>query len=264
MRNQAGTALAVIFVLGACRAAQGATIADGNWVNQVYLDLLHRPVDPAGLANAVLALDANVTRSAFVFGITGTAEYRTVLVDDLYNSLLNRPPTPGEGATAILDLSNGVTDEQEGAQLIGLNEYYNGPGGGTDAGFVNILYNDLLHRNPGSNELLQNLQLLSNATPHSAIALNIYGSQEYRIDLVNTFYLEFLRRGPQPAETNVAVNFLNANGTDEQLIALLLGSTEYYGLAQTSQTPEPATNGLLVAAIAAGLVVRRRKYISRF
>src|SRR5205085_2153505 len=66
-----------------------------NWVAQVYLDVLHRGVDPDGLAAWGGLLDLGLAnRFQVALAIETSPEARTVQVDTLYRQLLGRPADP--------------------------------------------------------------------------------------------------------------------------------------------------------------------------
>src|SRR5262249_59796038 len=86
------------------------------------------------------------TRDQVVRGIVTSVEYRTVVVRGLYQKYLRRDADTG-GLNAFVNFLNaGGTVEAATASMVSSDEYFNGPGGGTNAGFLDVLYKDGLGR----------------------------------------------------------------------------------------------------------------------
>ena len=136
-----------------------------------------------------------------------------------------------------------------------------GHSGGTDAGFVGALFHDFLQRTPSSAELSFWETALGTMT-RDQVASMILGSLEYDTDLVKSYYLQFLQRSADSAGLAFFASALNGGTlTDEQVIASLIGSDEYFTLAQTSsqtQTPEPQSVVLLALGLAALILLRKQ------
>ena len=72
-------------------------------MNQVYLDLLHRPIDGAGLAFWEGRLNAGASRYSVVLAIESSREFALTTLTDLSQSLVGDRPDgvdaePGDGA----------------------------------------------------------------------------------------------------------------------------------------------------------------------
>jgi hypothetical protein len=101
----------------------------------------------------------------------------------------------------------------------------------SNACFVTSLYRDLLGRLPDSTELSNGLSfLVSNG--RAVYASSLLGSDGYRTMLIQGFYQRFLGRPTSESEILAAIGILNGPGTDEQVIALLTGSVEYFNQAR--------------------------------
>ena len=100
--------------------------------------------------------------------------------------------------------------------------------------FVNKLYADLLNRSPASTESTVVVMLLGFGVTRVQIAGMLTSSNEYRTDLVQQLYNNFLHRAASPLEVNAFVGFLQQGGTDDDLKAAILGSDEYFRLGRLS------------------------------
>jgi hypothetical protein len=246
--------VAIVALLACSNLAFGGTIAEQNFIDAVYQDLLHRPADPGGLAAYLFVLDSGGSAFDVAHAIDTTEEYYTDLVGSYYQSYLNRPADAGSNALVALLMAGGA-DAVAQADLLGSPEYFINRGAGDNSDFLNALYQDLLNRpaDPGAIALF--LPLLNAATPRSQVAAELLNSLEYNNDLVNGYFLRFLGR---PAGSNGPhdVSELGVGATDETVIAQILGTPEFFALAQTqTATPEPGT--FLLFAVGSGLVLTR-------
>ncbi|TMQ32650.1 MAG: DUF4214 domain-containing protein, partial [Planctomycetota bacterium] len=110
------------------------------------------------------------------------------------------------------------------------DEFYQTVSGGTDPGFVNNLYKDLLSRmadTAGFNSFVQSLSS-AEASSRQVLSNLLTRSDEYLGNLVASAFQKYLQR---PASSTDVTNWVNAfhNGArDEDLIAGLMGSGEYF------------------------------------
>src|SRR5262249_45361946 len=203
--------------------------ANQRFVTQVYLDLLNRPVDASGLTFWSGQLDGGATRSAVVANIERSQEYRTLVVTGIYQTLLHRAPDPGGLNTFVTFLSSGRTIEQVKSSIAGSPEYFQTRGGGNNNGFLTALYQDALNRAIDSGGQTTFTNALNNGASRTDVATTIFGSTEYRQNLVQGYYMHFLRRPADTAGLNGFVNALGAGARDEDVIAAIVGSPEYFG-----------------------------------
>jgi glucose/arabinose dehydrogenase len=124
------------------------TLANQQFVAQVYRDLLHREADTAGLAGWTSAVDHGATRTQVVLQVESSAEYLDGVVQQLYSQLLHRAADPAGLQSAVTFLQSGGTDEQLAAALAGSAEYFQVRGGGSNDSFLIALYQDALTRQP--------------------------------------------------------------------------------------------------------------------
>src|SRR5262249_3463185 len=117
-----------------------------RFVEKVYLDLLHRDVDPLGVSYWAALLDGGASSTQVVRGLQGSEEYRIDLVQSLYQQFLRRAADPVGLSAWVGALATGTTVEQIEAGLIGSVEYFQRFGSGTNDGFLQSLYQDVLHR----------------------------------------------------------------------------------------------------------------------
>jgi hypothetical protein len=203
-----------------------------RFVAQLYLDLLHRQVDPLGLAAWTSSLVHGATRGQVVMAIESSVEYRSDLVTALYVQYLHRGPEAAGLQAFVGFLASGGTLEQVAAMITGSGEYFVNRGGGTNDGFLTALYADALHRAVDSAGRSIFDRALAQGATRQQVAQAIFASNEYRQDLVRSFYWLYLHRPADRGGLNAFAGALGQGATDQAVIAAILASKEYYTLAQ--------------------------------
>jgi Domain of unknown function (DUF4214) len=129
------------------------------------------------------------------------------------------------GFTALL--AAGGTLEQVESMILASPEYYQ-THGGSDAGFLAAVYHDVLNRPLDVAGQAGWTAALAHGSSRGQVAAAILESDEYRRDLVQTYYESFLGR---PADQGGLAGFVTAlahGQRDEDVMAMFLGSDEYF------------------------------------
>ena len=199
-----------------------------RFVAQAYLDLLGRAVEPAGLAGWSNYLSAGNSRAQMVQAIENSSEYRVLVVQNAYSRLFHRPADSG-GLTAFVAFRGmGGTIEQMESVIAGSAEYYMRRAGGTPGGFVDALFQDALGRTEDSGTRALWVQALNGGMTTMQLAAGIFSSDEYRSILITGYYQHFLRRSPDSLGLAMILNFMRGGGRDQDAVAGLVGSAEYF------------------------------------
>jgi protocatechuate 3,4-dioxygenase beta subunit len=206
-----------------------------SFVFQAYHDLLHRAPDHPGMDAWSALLDSGAPRSAVVQGIQGSVEYLYQEINSLYQNLLHRPVDAFGLSNAISLLTNTQYVPGTGDLLLQLEvdilsspEYYFNRGGGTNAGFLSAVYGDVLGRGIDSTGAsVFGAQLASGVSP-AVVAKEILFSTESEARIVNLDYLTLLHRNADPTGMNAFLGVLQQGGTNDQIIAALVSSSEYF------------------------------------
>jgi hypothetical protein len=204
-----------------------ATTHNQRFLSEVYDDLLGRKIDGQGLANWGGLLDQGVSRDQVVLDIENTTEYRMDQVEALYQRYFKRAADPTGLSGGVAFLENGGTVEQLAAALIDSPEYAQ-RAGSTDTQFFNTVYMDTFGRPIDQTGLNNILALRAQGASRASLVANILSSDEYRMDLVRSFYFQFLDRMGSQDELNNWSAFLAQGHRDEVAIADIMGSTEYF------------------------------------
>jgi hypothetical protein len=204
------------------------------FVAELYEDLLARAPELDGLEFWAGQLDQGMPRGNLVRNFEHTPEYVGTIIRPAYQQFLFRPADPiGLAFWTDQMLNHGLSDEQLQADFIGSPEYYVIRGGGTDAGWVTAMYNDLLHRPPDQNGLSFWLGQLAKGVTRSQVAFGFTSSPESEAVWTNGAYFQYLGRAAQPPEVDQAVAEITKQGfSREDVLALVLGMDEYFNHAR--------------------------------
>jgi autotransporter-associated beta strand protein len=201
--------------------------ANQGFVAQLYRDLLHRVVDPAGLVQWTAGLSAGASRQEVALALVNSPEYRANQVDALYRSLLGRAADPIGLSGFVAFLDGGGTLEQVRVEIASSAEYAQTRGGGSDDGFVTALFQDAFHRPVDPTFLTLLDSGLVNRGDHRQLAEVIFGSDEYRQDLLRDDYQRFLHRAADDVGLSAWLGALRSGMSEQEVIAAIAGSDEY-------------------------------------
>ena len=228
-----------------------SVLSDTNFINQVYLDLLGRPVDSPSLPGLLTYLETpGNTPQGLALTVLTSNDYRTDLVGSYYNAYLHRNADPG-AAGFVNDLTGGATDEQVQSLILGSPEYF-ADQGSDNTQFIDAIFPDVLNRPAAPTDVTTWLGFLAGNT-RAQMAAALLSSPEYDHVLVNDYYEAYLDRPVDSPGLMAFVPQLQGSVTNEDVQSEILGSPEFYNLAQVppaTQTPEPAALWQVSAGVA--------------
>jgi hypothetical protein len=126
--------------------ADNAGTPNQRFVEQLYWDLLRRPVDSSGLTSWTGLLDQGLSRTQVATAIQSSGEYHTLVVGDMYQLVLGRIVDPSGLTAWVSFLNQGGTAEQLEAILLGSDEFFAVHGSDNNQGFLPALYQIVLQR----------------------------------------------------------------------------------------------------------------------
>jgi uncharacterized repeat protein (TIGR02543 family) len=197
------------------------------FLTNLYRDVLERPIDPISLAILAPKLSTGTPPQDVALGVLQSLEYRALLVGGFYMTFLHRAPSPTELAAGLAQLVGGAADESLEAALFGSAEYLSTRGGGTNDGFLDALFQDLLGRVPTASERGTQRTAIENGTPRSQIATRLLTSAEARTKVIKAYLSTFLNRQATQAELDAYLAQLGGGASPESVAATVLGSPEY-------------------------------------
>ena len=125
---------------------------------------------------------------------------------------------------------------------------------------VSTIYQLILGRRPGSEELNAATSQLASGLSLEALALKLVQSPEYRTIQVRDYFLSHLKRIPTTSETNYFVNKLLSGSTPDQVRGIILGSSEYRSLHPDTTD---FVQSLFVETIARAADAKERKNLGK-
>ena len=206
------------------------------FAGQQFLDVLGRPADPGGLVAWTAALQSGATSQAgMVAALMNSPEANIVIepVNRLYRAYFKRNPDIGGLNYWMGRLRSGATLGQVSAQFASSAEFVGTYGALNDAGFVELVYRNVLNRPAdaaGAGYWM--MQLGARRLDRGGVMVNFSESPEYRVatgkwnDVVQV-YVGLLRRSPDQGTIDAWIGQLNAGKPLTELIAAVLGSNEY-------------------------------------
>jgi uncharacterized delta-60 repeat protein len=211
----------------------GSASDNERYVSQLYLDLLRRSADAAGLAHWTAFLDQGNSRLALVQMFEASPEYRALVVENLYGYILGRAVDSLGLNDKVNFLNQGGTAEQLEADLLGSDEYFSNPtkGNGKNDVFLQALYRDVLQRAIDPSGMAVWGQALMNGASRTAVAAAVLASRESDQMEVQALYSRFLRRSADSGGLDTFSGSLQKGVANEAVIAALLASDEYFSLA---------------------------------
>ncbi len=202
------------------------------WLQQIYHDLLGRDVDPSGLAFWTGVLTSGATPGEVALLHHQSTEYHADQIQAAYQTLLHRAADTTSLNYFLGLMGQGQNIEQMDAIIAGSEEYYQGHGGGTNDGFLAALYQDFLHRAIDPTALQAGEQALDGGGQSlSQVAQAVLGSTEYLTNVVQNAYQTYLHRAADTGSLTAFVSYLAAGGSDDVVVAFLIGSPEYLARA---------------------------------
>jgi hypothetical protein len=191
-----------------------------------YQSLLGRKIDSTGLAAWSAMLDQGGTRQQVVQGIVNSPEYRNVEVQQMFQKFLHRAADAAGLATFTNFLAKGGTLEQAQALVAGSPEYEL-LHGGDNSGFLNALYQDVVHRPIDSFGTATFTQLLASGTDRTQVADMVISSLECRQNVIADFFQQFLNRPEDAQGMKSFVTALQQGAQEADIVAAMVGSPEF-------------------------------------
>ena len=201
----------------------------------MFLDFLGRPADPAGLAFWVNLIDTNVqTRAQVAVSFFNSAEFKDagLYITNAYTAILNRDPDFVGWSFWFTQIRNGQPKISVVNSFITSPEFVLTYGSLNNTQFVQLVYQNVLGRQPDSTGLIFWLAQLQSGTSRGQMMESFFQSDEYRVrsrtrQLSNLCYLGFLARTPDAAGRLFWTAQLDGGLSDVDLMNLFILSPEF-------------------------------------
>ncbi|HQU42470.1 MAG: TIGR03118 family protein [Planctomycetia bacterium 21-64-5] len=197
-------------------------------VATAFQDVLHRAADDSGLSYWTQQIAGGLPPSQFASDLTHSAEfYATNVIDPAYQTYLGRGADAAGVAYWTSQMQQGLTDQEIEANFIASPEFY-AHAGGTDAAWVNAMYQTVLGRPADSAGLNYWTNQLAGGASRSSVAMGFAASQEREAQTIQNDYFTYLGRTASPAEVNYWVAQFDQGSTNEDIVSAFIGSSEYF------------------------------------
>lgn len=202
-----------------------------DFVTAAYQDVLGRTPAPADIDYWVGRMAGGLSRPSMASMFNNSDEYRNFKIRQAYNMALARDPDAGGAAFWLGQMQGGnVSPEEAYSTFLYMDEMYNVRGGGTNAGYVAVMYQQLLSREPDTGGLNYWVQRLDSGERRKAISDSIWLSPEkYNVRVQDAFNL-LLGRSASDVELQYWGGVARSSGTSG-LRTALMATDEYWNRA---------------------------------
>lgn len=211
--------------------AGAATAANQSYVRALYGDLLDRTDTAADSAGVNYWANQLATRSKLSVARSiqfATSEYFSKILDVDYALYLDRSPDPaGERYLVQAWKSRRFSYERVVAIIVGSNEYFR-RAGGSNVGFVNKAYADILGSQPSSSAR-EYFRGIAASQGRERVAVLLEKSHQALTAFVEFQYNSLLGRNVDPGSRTFWVDRLANGFPREGFDVTIVSSAEYYG-----------------------------------
>ncbi|HEV3339277.1 MAG TPA: TIGR03118 family protein, partial [Pirellulales bacterium] len=199
-------------------------------VDKIFSVLLDRDADAGALAFFAGLLDSGTPASTIVATIEQSAEFLADEVQTLFQQLLHRRAEDNAVNFFSHVMATGGTTDLVREMIISSPEYFQVRGSGNGQTFLSALFQDEFKRgvDPGASSFFGQ-QPLNSSPGRAEVAAAVFASSEFLSDLIQSDFETFLGRPADPAALSAFEKALASGMSEQQLIALILGSQEFAG-----------------------------------
>ncbi|MGW6131543.1 DUF4214 domain-containing protein [Cellulomonas sp. NPDC055163] len=200
-------------------------------IQALYIDLLGRGADPSGLQTWGDQLARGVSQAQLVATLTWSDEYIDRRVVQAYQTVLGRAPEPGGADHWRRVVRAGVVPLDDVPRYLMASPEMYAKGGGTDRGFVNVMYEQVLGRPAGAPEQAYWADQIPRAG-REVVLTGIWVSYESARRRAAVYYRTFLGREPDPSGLETWTMILMGQG-ESAVRTGIAGSQEYLDRARS-------------------------------
>jgi hypothetical protein len=195
-------------------------------VRALYADLLDRGTDSTGLSTWTTRLMQGTSQADLVAELTRSDEYINKRVRQAYREVLGREPEPAGAANWLAAVRSGIaTVDDAQRRFYDSQEYFN-RSGGTNAGYVRLLYSTVLGRSATAADVAVWAPRMGTPQGRAAVVDGIWFSQEAAKRRAGAYYRVFLQREPDGPGVQSWANVLLQRG-EGAVRTGIAGSQEY-------------------------------------
>lgn len=202
-----------------------------EFIMSAYQDVLGRAPGQAEVDYWAGRMAGGLTRSSMASIFNNSDEYRNFKIRQAYNMALARDPDAGGASFWLGQMQAGLVSPEEAySTFLYMDEMYNVRGGGTNPGYVTVMYEQLLGRAPDTGGLNYWVDRLNKGERRKAISDSIWLSPEkYNVRVQDAFNL-LLGRTANDSELAYWGGVARSAGTSG-LRTALMSTDEYWNRA---------------------------------
>ena len=216
----------------ALEALEDRSLLDASaFVRSLYANILDRPSPTNAEVNGwVSQIQNGMSLQAVSAAFIGSNEHFGVIIQNDYSNFFGRPADQAGLNFWVQQMENGMSQDQVASELLSSEEFLMRHGS-TNQEFIQGLYQTVLHRNADAAGLAYWNQQLSfetqNQNSHQDISMRfLTGDEAHQAD-VDAIFAQILHRSPDANGDSFWTNFLNNGGSESQVIAGMVNSSEY-------------------------------------
>lgn len=214
---------------------------EGAMVMNVFNEVLIRGASDADIENWAPQLHSGLSMGTFAGYIITSDEHLNTVVTSIFEALLGHAPSADQESTWAAQWRADGGPKNVWANVAAYTECFNYAAtrytwGNTNEDWVALIYQAILGRAANSNEVSYYAAELGSQTPQQ-IVNTILGSVEYRDDVINYYYNQYLLRAPSSSDRTYWEGQLGGGVSQLTFQELLIGSAEY------AANPPAAANG---------------------
>jgi hypothetical protein len=200
------------------------------FVTALYHDVLNRLPDPGGFAGWVQGMQQGVSRQQVAQGFWESEEHRGLQVDGYYARYLHRAAEPAGRAVWIRVFESGMDEAHVQFFFVTSPEYLGAHP--SDGSYINGLYYDMLGHSGDAASMAFWETVAPTPSGRQWIAAGFLTSrEEYQVQIVDTFYRNFLVRQADVGGEQFWVAILQDGASAGQAAEGFLSSDEYFARA---------------------------------
>ena len=204
-------------------------LADQAFLQQLFLDVLGRPIDSGGAACLSAALAGGVSRAAVLGDLLGSTEYSLREIEPVirlyYAALVRCPDNAGLQKLTNALQAGALTLTGAGDQFASSAEFLLNYGSLNNTRYVRLLYRNILGRQADPAGLAYLVGQLNAGISRGTVLVGFSESDEFKADIANQveivrLYYLLLHRMPTATELQNWLGFLQGYDQTDTLFAL--------------------------------------------
>lgn len=210
----------------------GPSPTDRAFVLSAYADVLGRAASDAEVYGWTSLLARGTPRTAIASGFNNSDEYRLHMIDTAYQTVLGRDAESSGRQSWLSGMRRGTLQPDDTHRIfLSTEEFYLGAGGGTDAGYIEALYLDVVGR-PAEASGIDYWTTRLRQVGRDSVVNGFWFAPETLNRQASTMFVHFLGRDASSSDVADWAGIIRSSGPTRAR-DLLMSSAEYGARALT-------------------------------